>query len=117
MHLFFFPMRYPECYQTVLYTLKISSIETLKSEAFSFPVEGIKAAIKGMRDRKDRTVVLKDFKKDKHAILAKEDPILPFLEAKKLAELCDASVKIIEGGHMSLIENGNSVAEYLHFIG
>ncbi len=92
-------------------------IETLKSEAFSFPVEGIKAAIKGMRDRKDRTVVLKDFKKDKHAILAKEDPILPFLEAKKLAELSDASVKIIEGGHMSLIENGDSVAKYLHFIG
>ena len=80
-------------------------------------MEGIKAAIKGMCDRKDRTTVLKNFRKDKHVILAKEDPILPFLETEKLAELSDASVKIIEGGHMSLIENGDSVAKYLHFIG
>ncbi len=39
-----------------------AEIETMKREAFSFPVEGIKAAIKGMRDRKDRTLILKNFK-------------------------------------------------------
>jgi pimeloyl-ACP methyl ester carboxylesterase len=94
-----------------------SEIEILKREAYTFPVEGIKAAIKGMRNRKDRTEVLKNFKKEKYMILAKEDPILPILEAKKIAEQCGCSLKIIEGGHMSLIENWDFVAEYLLFIG
>jgi len=94
-----------------------SEIETLKNEAYSFPVEGIKAAIKGMRDRKDRTEVLTGFKKGKYMILAEDDPILPILEAKKIAEQCGCSVKIIEGGHMSMIENRDSVVDYLHLIG
>lgn len=93
-----------------------TEIEALKTEAYSFPREGIKAAIRGMRDRKDRTEVLTDFKKGKYTILAEEDPILPILEAKKIAEQCGCSVKIIEGGHMSLIENLDFVANYLHFI-
>ncbi|SRX73229.1 alpha/beta fold hydrolase [Aequorivita antarctica] len=94
-----------------------AEIEMLKKEVYSFPVEGIKAAIKGMRDRKDRTVILKDFNKGKYMILAEEDPILPISDAKQLAEQCGVSVKIIEGGHMSMIENWDSVVKYLHFIG
>jgi pimeloyl-ACP methyl ester carboxylesterase len=94
-----------------------AAIENLKTEAYSFPLEGIKAAIRGMRDRKDRTEILKNFNKEKYLVLAEEDPILPFLEVKEVAEKCNASVKIIGGGHMSLVENLNSVAEYLHFIG
>lgn len=93
-----------------------SEIESLKAEAYSFSVEGVKAAIKGMRDRKDRTLILKNFTKDKHSILAAEDPILPFLEEKKVAEQCGVSVKIIEGGHMSMLENCNSVIRYLLFV-
>lgn len=94
-----------------------SEIETLKTEAYSFPVEGVKAAIKGMRDRKGRTKILKDFNKGKFMILAEEDPILPILETKQLAEQCGCSVKIIEGGHMSVIENRDAIAKYLHLIG
>ncbi|MEH6763546.1 MAG: alpha/beta hydrolase [Aequorivita antarctica] len=94
-----------------------AEIEMLKKEVYSFPVEGIKAAIKGMRDRKDRTEILKDFNKGKYMILAEEDPILPISDAKQLAEQCGVSVKIIGGGHMSVIENWDSVVKYLHFIG
>ncbi|MDC8001002.1 alpha/beta hydrolase [Aequorivita todarodis] len=94
-----------------------TEIEALKMEAYAFPIKGIKAAIRGMRDRKDRTEVLKNFTKGKCMILAEEDPILPLPETKKVAERCGVSVKIIEGGHMSLIENWNSVAKYLLFIG
>jgi pimeloyl-ACP methyl ester carboxylesterase len=90
-----------------------AEIEALKTEAYTFPVEGIKAAIKGMRDRKDRTEILKNLAKDKYVILAEEDPILPFLEVKELAKKCGAAVKIIEGGHMSVIENTEAVANYL----
>ncbi|MDP2687887.1 MAG: alpha/beta hydrolase [Aequorivita sp.] len=92
-------------------------IEVLKTEAYSFSVEGIKAAIKGMRDRKDRTEVLRQFKKEKFMVLAEEDPILPLLETKELADHCMVSLKIIKGGHMSIIENLDSVKKYLHFIG
>lgn len=92
-------------------------IEALKTEAYSFPIEGIKAAIKGMRDRKDRTEILKNFNKGKYMILAEEDPILPVLETKKLAESCNVSIKIIEGGHMSVIENWDVISKYLLFIG
>ncbi|CAM3322331.1 alpha/beta fold hydrolase [Aequorivita lipolytica] len=94
-----------------------TEIEALKTEAYSFPLDGVKAAIKGMRDRKERTAILKNFTKDKHSILADEDPILPLIEAKQLAEQCGVSVKVIEGGHMSLIENVDPVMEYLLFIG
>ena len=94
-----------------------SEIENLKREANSFPIEGIQAAIRGMRDRKDRSEILKNFKKAKYMILAEEDPILPVAELKKVAENCNASVKIIGGGHMSLIENERLILKYLLFIG
>lgn len=93
-----------------------TEIEALKTEAYSFPVEGIKAAIKGMRDRKDRTEVLKNFTRDKYMILAEEDPILPLTETKKVGEQCDCSVKIIEGGHMSMLENCDFIVNYLYLI-
>ncbi|SRX52381.1 alpha/beta fold hydrolase [Aequorivita sp. CIP111184] len=93
-----------------------SEIEALKKEAYSFPVEGIKAAIKGMRDRKDRTEILKNFNKEKYMILAEEDPILLLSETIEVAEKCNVSLKIIEGGHISTIENRDFIANYLHFI-
>lgn len=93
-----------------------AAVEVLKMEAYSFPVEGIKAAIKGMRDRKDRTEVLRHFNKAKFMVLAEEDPILPLLETKELADHCGVSLKIIKGGHMSIIENLDSVKEFLHFV-
>src|SRR5690606_18520452 len=93
-----------------------TEIEALKMEAYSFPVEGIQAAIRGMRDRKDRTEILKNFKKEKYMVLAEEDPILPLFESKKLAQKNNVAIKIIEGGHMSLIENFDSMLKYLHFI-
>lgn len=93
-----------------------SEIELLKTEAYSFPLKGIKAAIRGMRDRKDRSLFLKNFKTEKHVILGEEDPILPVLETKSLVNECGAFVKVIKGGHMSIIENFKDVEKYLHFI-
>lgn len=94
-----------------------AEIEALKEEAFSFPVEGIKAAIKGMRDRKDRAQVLKNFAGEKYMILAEADPILSFSETKKLAVEWGVSVKIIEGGHMSTIEKRDFILKFLLFNG
>ena len=93
-----------------------TKIEQLKNEAFSFPIEGILAAVRGMRDRKDRIEMLKFFPKKKYIISAKEDPIIPLDEVKSLSFNCKAKLKIISGGHMSVIENLPNVKKYVLFI-
>ncbi|WP_313112506.1 alpha/beta fold hydrolase [Aequorivita sediminis] len=90
-----------------------SDIEKLKKEAQLFPLDGIKAAIKGMRDRNDRSDVLKNFSKEKYMILSKEDSLLPVDENVALAKSCDALSIIIEGGHMSTVENLDEVLDAL----
>ncbi|WP_026450882.1 alpha/beta hydrolase [Aequorivita capsosiphonis] len=91
-------------------------IESLKEEANSFPLNGIKAALKGMRDRKDRTKVLKNFNKEKYSILSESDPLLELEETKKLAESCNSKVITIDGGHHSTYENLNGVLKNLTHI-
>ena len=93
-----------------------SQIQTLKEEANTFPVEGIKAAVKGMRDRKDRTEILENLNKIKFSILSENDPLLLIEENKKLAERCKAKTITIEGGHHSTYENLNGVLENLSLI-
>lgn len=88
-------------------------IEKLKQEAYSFPVKGLKAAVRGMRDRKDRTEILRDFQGMKFMILSKEDPILPIEEGRELANFSKSQLTEINGGHMSLIENTEAVLAVL----
>src|SRR5690606_12171633 len=88
-------------------------IDELKTRAFNFPVDGVIAAIKGMKIRKDRSEVLEDFPKEKYLLLAEADPIIPAEETKTAAENLGVKVKIISGGHMSLIENFEGVMEFL----
>lgn len=93
-----------------------AEINSLKKDANSFPLEGIKAAIKGMRDREDRTKVLNNFNKEKYSILSEEDPLLPIEETKKLAESCNAQVITMGGGHHSTYENLAAVSKNLTII-
>lgn len=93
-----------------------SEIDTLKKEAFQFPLEGIIAAIKGMKIRKDRTSILKQFGKDKIMICATKDPIVPFSVSEIWAKFCDTELKKVSGGHMSHIENKDEIVKMLHFI-
>lgn len=88
-------------------------IEILKTEALSFPLDGIKAAIKGMRDRQDRGEVLKNFSREKFMILSEDDPLLPIQENTRLAEICEATPILIGGGHMSTVENLEEVLKTL----
>jgi len=92
-------------------------IENQKAQAYTFPVEGIKAAIRGMRDRKDRTEVMKNFPRAKFVLLAEDDPIMPISENTQLAKETNTIVKIVSGGHMSSIEKRAEVREFLHFVG
>ena len=82
-----------------------SEIEDLKKEANTFPVEGIKAAVLGMKYRKDRTFVLEKFRREKYIICGDEDPIVPVTISKAIAAATNTKIKILEGGHMSWLEN------------
>jgi len=95
------------------YTQKISD---LKKEAHTFSVAGIVAAIRGMKDRKDRTELLENFKNKKYIICGEDDPIVSVSTSKKIARTTHSELLLLQGGHMSWIENELEVLQVLHLI-
>jgi len=93
-----------------------SEIKTLIDEALQFPEEGITAAIKGMKIRKDRTSVLKNFSNKKTMICGTLDPVVPFSEMENIAKITNTTLIKVNGGHMSWIENKGEIVKILHFI-
>ncbi|MFK5981868.1 MAG: alpha/beta hydrolase [Flavobacteriaceae bacterium] len=91
-------------------------IEKFSTEAFHFPVEGIVASIKGMRDRKDRTSILKNFKGEKYIISGIEDPIIPISNSEKNALITNSELYKVNSGHMSVNENIDEIIKIMHFI-
>lgn len=88
-------------------------IEKLKFEANTFPVLGIQANIKGMKERKDRTSVLKNFEKGKFLIVGMHDTIVPYTASKEIAENTNTTLLTLNGGHMAVIENLSELKEIL----
>ncbi len=93
-----------------------SAIEALKKEAYSFSTEGIMANIRGMRDRVDRTALLKNFGGKKWVVAGTKDPIVPFSQCKLLALETESHFKTVEGSHMSWLENQDEIVKFLLFI-
>ncbi len=93
-----------------------SEIEKLKEEALIFPIEGITAAIRGMKDRKDRTKLMRVFNKKKTLICGDKDPIVPLEISKAISKETHADLKILDGSHMSWIENKEEIVKILHLI-
>ena len=87
--------------------LYIERIEELKNEALTFPILGITAAMKGMKQRKDRVEMLKNFNKPKIMICGIDDPVIPLNESKALSEETGCELICLDGGHMSWLENHN----------
>ncbi len=97
----------------IRYTQEISR---LKEEAMQFPLVGIKAALKGMKLRKDRTEVLRELSSDKIMISATADPIVPFKRSEELANSTESRLISLPGGHMSHMEAHGEIVKILHFI-
>ncbi|MEX0996979.1 MAG: alpha/beta hydrolase [Flavobacteriaceae bacterium] len=93
-----------------------TAIQEMKQTAMEMPVQGIIAALEGMKIRKDRTNILKRFSKSKIIIAGTKDPIMPFDEIKNLAAYCKCSFYALDGGHMSTIENRIELSNFMHFI-
>ena len=88
-----------------------SEIEKMKNDVLSLPIEGIKAAISGMKNRKDRTSVLKNFQGEKMMICGLYDPIIPYTVSTIQANETFTPIIKLNGGHMGMIENFNEIVE------
>jgi pimeloyl-ACP methyl ester carboxylesterase len=80
-------------------------IEEVKLEALKTPLQGIVAALEGMKIRKDREVILHFANYPMLLILGKEDPVLNYDENVDQIEGTNVKLHTFPDGHMSHIEN------------
>ncbi|WP_194767326.1 alpha/beta fold hydrolase [Tamlana sp. I1] len=94
-----------------------TQIKELTKEALQTPLQGIVAALEGMKIRDNREALLHFTPFKKMMIISKNDPVLDYKSLLEQAE--GTEVKIIElpDGHMSFIENESEVLhEIMYFI-
>ena len=92
-------------------------IEDAKTEALKTPLQGIIAALEGMKIRKDRTHILKESGFKKMLIVGKKDHILNTKTLKVQTENTDVQIVEFSDGHMSHIENKEELSyNIIHFV-
>jgi pimeloyl-ACP methyl ester carboxylesterase len=91
----------------------IEEIELVKIEALKTPLQGIVAALEGMKIRKDREVILHTSTFPMLLILGEKDPVLNFEENKKQIEGTNLQFHSFPDGHMSHIENKSGLESLL----
>lgn len=91
-----------------------NKIEKIKNEASRTPLQGIIAALEGMKIRKDHTETLRKFKGDKIIFTGEKDPVLSYQQSVNESELCKTNLVVLDGGHMSYIENKQDIIKSLH---
>lgn len=88
-------------------------IEQVKMEALKIPLQGIIAALEGMKVRKDRSLVLNEFPSKKAMVIGRKDPVLDHATLLHLAERSGAEILELPNGHMSHIENFKELSYFL----
>lgn len=92
-------------------------IETLKAEAVQTPVQGIVAALEGMKIRKDREVILHFAPYPIMLVLGKKDQSLVYNEHAPQVEGTSVKLVTYPFGHMAQIENRDELLkETLDFL-
>lgn len=86
-------------------TLFADEINTVKQEALKTPLQGIIAALEGMKIRSDREAILHFGPFKKMMIISKRDPVLDYNTTLKQVNNTDVTVVELPDGHMSHIEN------------
>jgi pimeloyl-ACP methyl ester carboxylesterase len=80
-------------------------VKEAKKEALTTSLQGIVAALEGMKIREDREVLLHFSPYKKLIIVGKHDPILNFDDVMDQTKNAEVDVDIFPDGHMSHIEN------------
>lgn len=83
----------------------VEDIEFVRKEALQTPLQGIVAALEGMKIRNDREVLFHFTDFPKLLILGKKDPVLDFEEHRSQIENTKVEFAAFEDGHMTHIEN------------
>lgn len=83
----------------------VDEMESLVLESMDLPLQGIVAALEGMKIRKDRGEVFKKLKADKLIILGHKDPVLEFNNLDSELKKIGIKSQELPGGHMAHIEN------------
>lgn len=91
----------------------IKEIEKTKKEALKTPLQGVVAALEGMKIRKDREVLLHFAPYPIHFALGKKDPVLNYDETISQIEGTKAELTTFPDGHMSHIENEKELKKVL----
>ena len=84
-------------------------IEKVKLEALKTPLQGIVAALEGMKIRNDREVLLHFGPYPIALLLGKKDSVLPYEETITQAENTSVALSTFPDGHMSHLENGKEL--------
>jgi len=95
----------------------IDEIKSIKNEALKTPLQGIIAALEGMKIRSNREVVLQNNILNKLMVIGKKDPVLDYKNTLKQTTNTSVKVFTTSGGHMSFIENKeetfNAIKDFL----
>jgi len=86
-------------------TIFAKEIKVVKKEALQTPLQGIIAALEGMKIRNDRVVLLHFSPYKKMMILGKKDPVLDYQSLIKQTKQSEIEIMELPDGHMSHIEN------------
>jgi pimeloyl-ACP methyl ester carboxylesterase len=89
-------------------------IEEVKLEALKTPLQGIVAALEGMKIRKDREVILHLAPYPIQLVLGKKDPVLNYEEQANQIKNTTVVLSSFEEGHMSHIENKEELLTVLN---
>jgi pimeloyl-ACP methyl ester carboxylesterase len=92
-------------------------IDKLVAECLKTPLQGIVAALEGMKIREDREALLHFSPYKKMMIVGKNDPALDYESLKSQTKGTNVKVVEFDGGHMSFIENKVDLSkQIMHFI-
>ena len=89
-------------------------IKKMVYEAKDIPTENIIASIEGLKNRKDRTEILKKFSRKKILLAGKHDPVVPFESVEELAKKTNSELITFPNGHMSWLENKEDFLKVLN---
>ena len=92
-------------------------INEVINEALQTPLQGVVAALEGMKNRKNREFILHSHTFKKMMVIGKKDPALDYLSLIEQIKNTDVKMVKFPDGHMSYIENESKLLhEIMHFI-
>ena len=91
-----------------------TEIEKVRIEALQTPIQGVIAAIEGMKIRKDREFLLQENRFPVTLVAGKKDPVLNLESLNQQTTHEGVTLIWLPDGHMSHLENQEEILEIIH---